>query len=488
MDREENLPPLWLSLVPVAFLVALLVTNVLVFGDSATGGPNQLALFLAAAFAGGVGHFVLRIPYRDLEVRAIKSINLAMQANIILLVVGTLIGIWIMAGVVPTLIYYGVKLINPAVFLMVACAACAIVSITIGSSWTTMGTVGVALIGIGETLGLPLGMVAGAIVSGAYFGDKLSPLSETTNLAPAVAGSELFAHVRHMLYTTVPAILIAFMGYGLIGLFYTPDNYDPSFVLEVTRAIEDHFRIGLHTLIAPVIVLVLIVLKTPAIPALLIGALSGAAEALLFQPQLFAPAEGEAHFRAAYAAILTTAYDGFSIQTGNALIDNLFSRGGMAGMLSTVLLIIMAMLFGGAMEATGMLRRIAVSILQLVRGAGSLVGATIGTCIVFNLTASDQYLAIVVPGRMFRDAYEKRGLDYKNLSRALEDGGTVTSVLIPWNTCGAFAGSVLTVNAAAYLPFAFFNLLCPVISIFLAAMNLTIAKTMETATTEVDAK
>lgn len=478
MNADSAKPGLLLSLFPVFFLMIMLIINVRIFSDSATAGPNQLALLLAAAVAGAIGHFILRLDYKTLEVRAIQSIGLAMQANLILLVVGALIGLWIQAGIVPTLVYYGIKLLNPTTFLAVACGACALISLSVGSSWSTMGTLGVALIAIGATLGIPVPMVAGAIISGAYFGDKLSPLSDTTNLAPAIAGTDLFTHVRHLLYTTIPAILLALTAYAAIGMLYDAKAYDPELVEEVQQILQQRFSIGLHTLIAPVIVLILVLFKMPALPALLAGVLLGAAEALVFQ----SAGSGES-LSGIYAGLITTAHSGYTLESGNAIIDDLLSKGGMLGMLNTVLLIIMAMLFGGMMEATGMLRRIAAAILSLVRGTGSLIGATVGTCIFFNITASEQYLAVVVPGRMFREAYEDRNLDPRNLSRALEDGATVTSVLVPWNTCGAYASSVLGVPTLAYLPWCFFNLLCPVISIFMASMHWSIVEKKNDAQT-----
>ena len=469
--EHKQEPSLLLSVLPVLFLVALLLLNVFLFGDDSTGGPHQIALLLAAAFAAALGHFVLKQDYRLMEGQAIGAIALALQAMLILLVVGALIGLWIMAGIVPTMVYYGLVLIHPAVFLPVACAACAVVSVAIGSSWSTMGTVGVALIGIGNALGLPEPMVAGAIVSGAYFGDKLSPLSETTNLAPAVAGTELFTHIRHMLYTTVPALALSLVAYGVLGLWYRPETQDLTQVREALVIIRQHFSIGVHTLATPILVFFLVMRRMPALPALLIGVLLGALQAVIFQGQSFGSG--------GYSALIVTAHSGFVSETGNETIDALFSKGGMLNMLPTVLLIVMAMTFGGVMEATGMLRRIASAILHLVRGAGSLVGATISACILFNLTASDQYLAIVVPGRMFREAYRRYRLPPKTLSRALEDGGTVTSVLVPWNTCGAFAASVLGVRTFSYAPWAFFNILCPLIGAFLAGMHLTLAREVE---------
>lgn len=463
-------PSLWLSLAPGAFLLFLLILNVSLFGDDASGGANQLALLLAAMLAGVIGRFVLKLDYRDLERRAIKSIVLAMEAVIILFIVGALIAMWIAGGIVPAMICYGIKMLNPNVFLLVACLVCSVVSLAIGSSWSTMGTVGVALLGIGRALGFPAPLVAGAIISGAYFGDKMSPLSDTTNLAPAVAGTELFTHIRHMLYTTVPAYTLTLAAFAGVGLFYRGGEYDPAAAGDIAVAIEAHFRIHWLLLLAPAAVILIVACRVPAIPALVAGALMGGVAALVFQSHLFAGGGG------AYRDLCTAAYGGYALETGNGLVDELLSGGGMANMTDTVILILMAMLFGGMMEATGMLPRIGRSILRLARGARSLIATTIGSCILFNLTASEQYLSIVIAGRMMRGAYEDRRLHPCNLSRALEDGGTVTSVLVPWNTCGAFASGVLAVGTLSYLPFCFFNLLCPVVAVTMAGMGLAIKR------------
>ena len=471
METHAKTPSLPLSLVPLAVLMLILAVNVALFGDEASSGPNQLALLASAGAAFAIGHFLLHRDYQELEHKALHSVILAMQAVVILLVVGVLIGLWILSGIVPTMIYYGIKLISPSVFPLVACICCSIVSITIGSSWSTMGTVGIALIGIGRTLGLSDGIVAGAIISGAYFGDKLSPMSDTTNLAPAVAGTDLFTHVRHMLYTTIPAYTLTLLGYAVVGLFLSGGAFDAAMVDEVASVIAANFRIGWYLLIPPLLVIGLAVCRVPALPTLVFGAVLGAAVAVVFQPHLVA---SPFTWSGAYATLVTTAHSGFHIESGNPLIDKLFAQGGMLNMLNTVLLIITAMVFGGAMEATGMLPRIARSILSLVRGTGSLVGATIGSSVVCNIAAPDQYISIVIPGRMFREAYHARGLEPRNLSRALEDGGTVTSVLVPWNTCGAYAASVLHVATLTYLPFCFFNFLSPLVSITMATLGLGI--------------
>ena len=475
-------PSLWLSLVPLVFLVIALIINVILFKDDATYGPNQLALLLSGMLTLALGSVLLNVPYKKMEERIVHSISLATQACLILLVVGSLISVWILSGIVPTMIYYGLIIINPDYFLPVACISCAFVAISTGSSWSTSGTVGVALIGIGQTLGVPMGMTAGAIISGAYFGDKMSPLSDTTNLAPAMAGTDLFTHIRHMVYTSGPAILIAIVLFFIIGLGYGGGQSDPVKIKAVLDLIVTQFNIGLHLFVVPLIVLIMVAKKMPAFPAMIIGVLLGVLAALIFQQPLLSNLAGESSgLSGVYSQIVSVAHGGFSFESGNAAMDKLFNRGGMSGMLTTVWLILMAMVFGGALEATGMLQKIAQSILSLVSGTASLIGSVVATCLVMNMTASDQYLALVVPGRMFRKSFDDFDLHPKNLSRALEDSGTVTSVLVPWNSGGAYHSKVFGVGTLEYLPFCFFNLLSPVVSVFLATMNWTIEKRVREA-------
>lgn len=483
MSKEASgkSPSLIIALIPIIFLVALLTINVVLFKDDSSYGPNQIALLLTAILTAVIGVFHLKQNYENMEKKAIESITLSMQAVMILLVVGSLIGIWILNGVVPAMIFYGIKLINPAVFLPVTLVICSIVSVATGSSWSTVGTVGIALIGIGETLGIPLGMVAGAIVSGSYFGDKMSPLSDTTNLAPAMAGADLFDHIRHMVYTSGPAILISFIMFTILGFFYGEGTMDPKAIDEVVSIIEKEYNISLWLFTLPIIVFVMVKKKVPALPALAIGTLIGAVYAVVFQyDHLVALAGGELTVQSAYQVILKTSYGGHVSETGHKVIDKLFARGGMSGMLNTIWLILTAMVFGGMLEVTGILQKLAETILKAVKGVTSLVASTIGTSIFLNLTTSDQYIAIVVTGRMFKGAYAEHNLQPKNLSRAVEDGATVTSVLVPWNTCGAYFAGVMGVATTAYLPFAFFNLLSPMISILLAASGKTMDKIDET--------
>ncbi len=473
-------PSLLIALVPVIILVLLLSLNVYAFADNSSYGPNQFALLFSAIITALIGVFHLNHSYDEIEKKTIQSISVALQAMLILLVVGSLIGVWILGGIVPTMIYYGVNLISPAFFLPVCLVICSVVSLATGSSWSTVGTVGIALVGIGQALGIPDGMIAGAIVSGSYFGDKMSPLSDTTNLAPAMAGSNLFEHIKHMLYTSGPAYIITFIIFICLGLFYSTDHLDDQKINALLTTIDSSFNISIWLFSLPLIVFILVKKKVPALPALLAGTILGGLYAVFFQSDLLAKlASGEMNLLSNYKVILTVCFDGFSHETGNAVVDKLFNRGGMSGMLNTVWLILMAMIFGGMMEVTGMLGRIAESILRVVTGVTSLVASTIGTSIFLNLTTSDQYIAIVVTGRMFKSAYDEQNLAPKNLSRAVEDGATVTSVLIPWNTCGAYFSSVLGISTLTYLPFAFFNLLSPLMSILVAMTGISMEKKTE---------
>lgn len=477
MSSSYKKPNLVVSLVPVVVLVTLLVMNIIVFNDNAALGPNQVTLFLAATICAGIGIFHLKIPYKDIEKKIIHSIGLSMQANLILLVVGTLIALWIFNGVVPAMIYYGIKLFNPNWFLPLTCMVCCVVSLATGSSWSTGGTVGIAFIGVGQALNIPTSMVAGAVISGAYFGDKLSPLSDTTNLAPAMAGVDLFTHIRYMLFTTLPSIMIALIGFTVLGYFYGGTGTDITQVKEVLNVLETRFNLSPLLFILPALVFFMVAKKVPALPALIMGCLLGVVFGLVFQQDLLRAMIGpEISWLKIHGKIIELAHSGFVISTQNEMIDSLLNRGGMSSMLNTVWLILMAMVFGGVMEATGMLEEIGNAILKMVRGTGSLIAATISSTMVINLTASDQYLSVVLPGRMFRASYRKFGLAPQNLSRSLEDGGTLTSVLVPWNTCGAYFSTILGVSTLSYLPFCFFNLVNPIVGIIVGASGWKIEK------------
>jgi Na+:H+ antiporter, NhaC family len=470
-------PSLVQSLLPVLFLIGMLGSSVYLFGDDSSYGPNQIALILAAMLAallGGRNGW----SWKEIQAGIVHGISLSTGALLILLMVGALIGTWILAGIVPTMIHFGMSLISPTWFYAAAVAICAIVALSTGSSWTTAGTIGVALIGVASAQGLHPGIAAGAIVSGSYFGDKLSPLSDTTNLAPAMAGTDLFTHIRHMLWTTVPSIGVAILIFAGIGMGQGSAVETPEIALFQSQ-LESQFYIGLPLLLPLGLVIALVVRKVPAFPALLIGALVGGGFAMIFQREAVLTFVGDAELPVGLALVKgawTALFDGFVLESGNAQLDELLSRGGMSSMLNTVWLILSAMTFGAVMETTGMLQRLAQGILGSVRGTGSLVAATLGTSIGMNVIASDQYIAIVLPGRMFQAEFRKRGLAPKNLSRTLEDGGTITSPLVPWNTCGAFMAGTLGVATLTYAPFAFFNLLNPLLALFYGFSGISIAR------------
>lgn len=465
MTYKYDRPTLLQSFIPIIFLIVALFINVRIYGDASLDGSNQIILMLSAGVASLVA-LGLGIKWAEIRQGIVDSISSAMSSMIILLLIGSLAGTWLLSGIIPAMIYYGLQILNPAIFLVAACIVCAIVSVATGSSWTTSATVGIALVAIGTVLKIPVGMVAGAIISGAYFGDKMSPLSDTTNLAPAMAGTDLFTHIRYMAYTTVPSISIALVIFLILG-FIKGGNIEIEETQVILDAISGKFEINFWLFLVPIIMVVLISKKMPAIPAITIGALLGAVFALIFQPNLVQEVAqfGEGTWEKGFVGIMTSMYGDISFTTDNEIVDGLLSSGGMYGMLGTVWLILSAMIFGGVMERSGMLKRIAEGVISGINSAGALIATTAGTCVFFNITASDQYLAIVVPGRMYADVFKEKGLAPENLSRTLEDSGTVTSALIPWNTCGAYHSKVLGVDTFTYLPFAFFNLISPFMTV-----------------------
>lgn len=475
MTKDIKKPTLFLALLPVVCLIFFLVFNVLFFEDT-LGGANQSALLLAAAVAGVVS---VSLGNKWLNVRSsiVKSIGSTMPSILILLLIGALAGTWLISGVVPAMIYYGLKILNPKIFLLASVIITAIVSLATGSSWSTVATIGIALLGIGNALGIKEGITAGAIISGAYFGDKMSPLSDTTNLAPAMAGTDLFTHIRYMTITTFPSVLITMIIFTIMG--FTMDFTDQSAnIADTSNAINETFNISPWLFLVPVILIAIIIKKMPPLPAIFIGALLGGIFAVIFQPDIIKGLSKPefSYAKASYMTVMQAMFGDTSIITSNETVNELLSTGGMKGMLNTIWLIMSALIFSGVMESAGLLKKISQYILKLVRSTGSLVASTVGTCFFFNVTSSDQYLAIVVPGRMFAKVYKERGIKPEVLSRTLEDSGTVTSVLIPWNTCGATQSGVLGVSTMAYAPYAFFNLISPFMSILVAYLNIKIRR------------
>lgn len=467
---------LTIALLPILFLVSILGLNIYFFGGDASEGPNQIALLLGAAVAILFG-FRVGYSWKRMHKGMIRSIKSALPAILILLMIGALTGTWVLSGVVPTMIYYGLQILNPSIFLFAACIVSAIVSVATGSSWSTVATVGVALLAIGQVLGLSDGMIAGAIISGAYFGDKMSPLSDTTNLAPAMAGTDLFTHIRYMMYTTFPTISITLVIFLILGLNTTAIQDDNS-IEQMLMTLDHTFFIHPVLFLVPLGVVWLIIKKVDALPALFIGTILGGIFAVIFQPQLIQEVTGITgnYGKAAYMAVLKSISSDVAIITPLENVNALLETSGMAGMMNTIWLVICAMCFGGVMETTGFLNKITSSIIKRAKSTGALIASTAGTCLFFNATASDQYLAIVVPGKMFAETYKERGLAPENLSRTLEDSGTVTSVLFPWNTCGAAQSSVLGVATGDYFVYCFFNWMSPIVTVLFGYLNIKIRK------------
>lgn len=456
--RERKEATVGLALIPIISLMVALIV-----GMKFWGADPHLPILFGGIVAGLVAMFGLGIPWAELEEGIAETIKMSMGAILILMIIGMIIGTWILAGIVPTMIYWGLKLLSPSIFLVATLLLCSVVSLATGSSWTTAGTVGIALVGVGAGLGMPVGMVGGAIISGAYFGDKMSPLSDTTNLAPAVAGSELFEHIKHMTFTTGPSYLIALVVYGILGIKYAGNTVDTSAINVILDGLSASFNLNPILLLAPVMVILMVVLKIPAIPGLIAGTFLGGFFAWIFQG-------------AGMSAIIGAAHYGFESATGIEALDNLLSRGGLDGMMWTVSLIMIALTFGGIMEKSGLLHALAASLLRFAKSTGSVVLFTILTVIAMNILAGDQYLAIVIPGRMYKEVFKERGLKAKNLSRVLEDSGTLTSVLVPWNSCGLYMSSTLGIATLTYAPYAILNWLNPLISIFYGYTGITMEK------------
>ena len=463
-NKELNI---WEALIPVVILMALLAYNIFVADGVWLGDySNQYILLMGGAVAAIVGFFN-KVSISTMIAEVWENWKSVFVPIMILLLVGALAGTWLVSGIIPAMVYYGLQVLSPAIFLPASVVIAAIISIATGSSWTTSATVGIALIGIGSALGISPGMIAGAVISGAYFGDKMSPLSDTTNLAPAMAGTDLFTHIRYMTITTVPTIIITLIVFSIISMnLETTGSTDISGLLS---SIKSTFNITPYLFIVPVIVIALIVTKTKPLIALGTGVLLAAVFAFIFQSEILSSISSSK-----FQSIINAIFVDTEIATDNEKLNELFSSGGIMGMLWTILLIICAMVFGGVMDAIGALARITKELLKFATSVFGLFASTVFSCLGLNAIASDQYLALVIPGKMFKKAYEDKGLAPENLSRTLEDAGTVTSVLIPWNTCGAYQSSVLGVSVADYFVYAIFNWLSPFTTLFFAALNIKI--------------
>ncbi|WP_078408898.1 Na+/H+ antiporter NhaC [Priestia abyssalis] len=449
--------PFWLAVIPLIVMIIVMAVTIIIL-EQGPHIPLIVGTTTAALVAWRAG-----FKWIEIEEAVYKGIRLALPAVVIIILVGLTIGAWIGGGIVATMIYYGLKMITPSLFLVSITLICAVVSLAIGSSWSTMGTIGVAGMGIGLSMGIPAPMIAGAVISGAYFGDKMSPLSDTTNLASGLTNTNLFVHIRHMLYTTIPGLIITLAVYAFLGREFGKEGVDAADIQLTLNVLKDSFVISPFLLLIPLLVIILVAKKVPAIPALIVGILLGFLSHVFVQGGSFSDAVGALQ-------------SGFVIDTGNDMVDGLFNRGGLDSMMYTVSMTIVAMTFGGVLEHTGMLEAIVKQILKLARTAKGLVVSTIISCFATNATCSEQYISVVIPSRMYANAYKEQGLHSKNLSRALEDGGTLTSVFIPWNTCGVFILGTLGVHAFEYAPYAVLNFVVPIISIIYALTGITITK------------
>ena len=455
------------AMLPVLILMALLAYNIF-YADGAWFGDysNQYILLIGGFVAAFVG-FVNKVSFANMVAEVLENWKSILVPIIILLLVGALAGTWLVSGIIPAMVYYGLQVLSPEIFLPASVIIAAIISIATGSSWTTSATVGIALVGIGSALGIPSGMIAGAVISGAYFGDKMSPLSDTTNLAPAMAGTDLFTHIKYMAYTTVPTIILTLIVFSVLsGTIDTTGSADISNLL---ISIKNTFHISPWLFLVPGVVIAMILLKTKPLIALGVGVVLAAIFAFFFQSDVL-----NALSDSKIKSLLTAVWTDTQIKTDNVSLTQLFSSGGIMGMLWTILLIISAMVFGGVMDAIGALAKITKALLSVATSVFGLFASTVVSCLGLNVIASDQYLALVIPGKMFKKAYEDKGLAPQNLSRTLEDSGTVTSVLIPWNTCGAYQSSVLGVGVSEYFIYAIFNWLSPFTTLLFAAFKIKI--------------
>lgn len=475
MDSTKKIPSPLVSLLPIALLAGMLFATISTFGSDALSGGSQISLLVTTSCCVLIGMAFYRIPWKDFELAITNNIAGVATALLILLIIGALSGIWMVSGVVPTLIYYGMQIIHPDFFLASTCLICALVSVMTGSSWTTIATIGIALMGIGKAQGFHEGWIAGAIISGAYFGDKVSPLSDTTILASSVTDTPLFTHIRYMMITTVPSLLIAVILFTVMGL--THDGGSTAQEMNAFAAtLEGKFNITPWLLLVPVVTGILIARKVPSVVTLAISTVLACVAALIFQPDLLREVAGEGG--GLFKGTMMTCYGSTSLQTNNPILTELVATRGMAGMMNTVWLILCAMCFGGAMTAGGMLGSITSVCVRFIKNRVSTVASTVFSGLFLNITTADQYISIILLGNMFGDIYKRQGYESRLLSRTTEDAVTVTSVLIPWNTCGLTQATILSVPTLTYLPFCFFNLISPLMSILVAATGYKIVKTV----------
>lgn len=460
-----------LSLMPVAVLVGLLFTVIRVFGSSSLDGGSQVALLTAAAVCCAIAVFRFKTPWRNIEEGIISGVGSVSTALLILLMIGAVSGMWILSGVVPTLIYYGLQIIHPSFFPVTTCVICGIVSLLTGSSWSTIATIGIALFGIGTAQGFSPGLVAGAIISGAYFGDKMSPLSDTTVLASTMSGTPLFTHIRYMMHTTVPSLIITLIIFTFIGLSHTSQG--ENLALAYSSGLASHFNLTPWLMLVPLGTAFLIAKRMPALVVLFLSTLLAAIFAIIFQPEILTAVAGTEKTSAysMFVGVMRGMYDSTSIDMGSQELTDLVATRGMAGMLNTIYLILCSVSFGGCMQAAGMLRRLSVLLLRFTRRCVSLVGSTVFTGAFMNCIVADQYLSIILTANMFKGVYSKRGYENRLLSRSIEDSATILSPLIPWGSCGMTQATVLGVSTITYLPFCFFNLISPFMSVIVAALG-----------------
>lgn len=471
MNSGKKIPSPIVSLLPIVLLVSLLFGTIRTFGSDALGGGSQISLLTTTACCVFIGIAFYHVPWKDYEIAITNNISGVATAIIILLIIGALSGAWMISGVVPTLIYYGVQIIHPDFFLASTCVICALVSVMTGSSWTTIATIGIALMGIGKAQGFDEGWIAGAIISGAYFGDKVSPLSDTTILASSVAEVPLFRHIRYMMITTTPSLILTILIFTVMGLTHESNSTEQ--IHNFALALNARFNITPWLLIVPIVTGILIARKVPSIITLFLSSLLAGIFAVVFQGDLLKEIAGGNDL---FKGLMMTLYGSTSLSTPNAILTNLVATRGMSGMLNTVWLILCAMCFGGAMTASGMLGSITSIFVRFMKNTVSLVASTVCSGIFLNLTTADQYISIILTGNMFRSIYEKEGYENRLLSRTTEDAVTVTSVLIPWNTCGMTQATILSVPTLTYLPYCFFNIISPLMSIAIAATGYKIVR------------